>query len=435
MDGMNRAILSGFTATLLVSTLGTAPFVAANQAEATDQKADANRKPATDSLSTGTIAPPERSAHQPETTHSLNLKQPQNSQLTEPVKLGSQQSESPTPDHAVSPQSPPQTKPLAESTNAVIKLGEQQSPLTAQVSADETIAKVQTHTFAGHEAATLYVRNIPVLTFIGSKQPPAESVKLGTQAPQPIERPPIAAVKTLTQDALDSAPSAALLEVTQNFSQPAATPDSTDRPLWRASELAAKLNQLNRDGVDASKITVAQTKQANQVVYRIKLDDIVLATVDFDTKLPDTTHSLETDALQATNRLRRLLGDAPPLAEVEGKPKEPVIAIGPIRLSLQGLASWYGPGFHGNVSASGEVFDENALTAAHRTLPFGTRVLVTNLANGMSVVVRINDRGPFYGNRVIDLSAGAARVLGLIQVGVAPVRIDVLDDRRATVPR
>lgn len=426
--------MSGVTATLLISTLGAAPLVAATQAETTDQKAEAEQKSAADQPPTGAIAPPEQSAEQPETTHSLDRKQLHTSQPTNAVKLGSQQPESFSPDRSTSPQPLTQANSLAESTNAVIKLGEQQS-LTTQVSADETIAKVQAHTFAGHEAATLYVRSIPVLTFIGSKQPPTASVKLGTQAPQQTEHPTIAAVKTLTQAASDFAPSASLLKATQNFSQTVTTPDATDRPLWRASELAAKLNQLNRDGVDASKITVAQTKEANQVVYRIKLDDTVLATVDFDTKLPDTTHNLETDALQATNRLRRLLGDAPPLAEVEGKPKEPVLAIGPIRLSVEGFASWYGPGFHGNLSASGEVFDENALTAAHRTLPFGTRVLVTNLENGLSVVVRVNDRGPFYGDRVIDLSAGAARILGLIQVGVAPVRIDVLDDRSANVPR
>jgi rare lipoprotein A len=110
------------------------------------------------------------------------------------------------------------------------------------------------------------------------------------------------------------------------------------------------------------------------------------------------------------------------------------IAIGPIQLRLTGFASWYGPGFHGNASASGEIFNEHAMTAAHRTLPFGTRVLVTNIDNGQSVVVRINDRGPFHGNRVIDLSTAAARVLGLIQSGVAPVRLEVIGTQTAAVP-
>ena len=75
-------------------------------------------------------------------------------------------------------------------------------------------------------------------------------------------------------------------------------------------------------------------------------------------------------------------------------------------------ASWYGPGFHGRRTANGERFDQDALTAAHKTLPFGTRVRVINHATGRSVVVRINDRGPFVGGRSIDLSRGAARAVG-----------------------
>lgn len=98
-----------------------------------------------------------------------------------------------------------------------------------------------------------------------------------------------------------------------------------------------------------------------------------------------------------------------------------------------GLATWYGGKFHGRKTASGERFDQRALTAAHRTLPFGTVVRVTNQRNGRSVVVRINDRGP-YGNRrrVIDLSRHAAEVIDMVQDGVVPVRIEVL---RAPAPK
>lgn len=91
-----------------------------------------------------------------------------------------------------------------------------------------------------------------------------------------------------------------------------------------------------------------------------------------------------------------------------------------------GQASWYGPGFFGNRTASGEVLRPGTLTAAHRTLPFGTLVRVTNLWNGRSAVVRINDRGPFHHHRVIDLAHGAARELGLTASGVANVRLEVL---------
>ena len=79
----------------------------------------------------------------------------------------------------------------------------------------------------------------------------------------------------------------------------------------------------------------------------------------------------------------------------------------------RGAASWYGPGFHGRKTASGERFNANAMTAAHRTLPFGTKVRVVNERTGRSVTVRINDRGPFHGGRIIDLAAAPARALGV----------------------
>lgn len=91
-----------------------------------------------------------------------------------------------------------------------------------------------------------------------------------------------------------------------------------------------------------------------------------------------------------------------------------------------GMASWYGPGFAGRPTANGERFDPEALTAAHRTLPFGTRVRVTNLDNGKSVVVRINDRGPYAKNRIIDLSKEAARQIAMIEKGHVKVRVEVL---------
>ena len=91
-----------------------------------------------------------------------------------------------------------------------------------------------------------------------------------------------------------------------------------------------------------------------------------------------------------------------------------------------GRASWYGKEFHGKKTASGEVFNMFAYTAAHRRLPFGTKVRVTNLENGKSVVVKINDRGPFIKGRIIDLSYAAAKKIDLVKMGVARVRIEVL---------
>jgi len=93
---------------------------------------------------------------------------------------------------------------------------------------------------------------------------------------------------------------------------------------------------------------------------------------------------------------------------------------------IVGLASWYGQRHQGQATASGEIFDTKKLTAAHRTLPFGTRLRVTNAENGRSVVVRVNDRGPWVKDRVLDVSMAAARVLGMIGDGVARVEIVVL---------
>jgi rare lipoprotein A len=92
----------------------------------------------------------------------------------------------------------------------------------------------------------------------------------------------------------------------------------------------------------------------------------------------------------------------------------------------RGIASWYGPKFHGRRTANGERYNMHGLTAAHRTLPFGTWVEVTNLDNGRRVVVRINDRGPFVKGRVIDLSLGAARQLELVGPGTARVELRLL---------
>ena len=104
----------------------------------------------------------------------------------------------------------------------------------------------------------------------------------------------------------------------------------------------------------------------------------------------------------------------------------PQAAYSAKRPPIIGAASWYGGKFHGRKTASGERYNKNALTAAHKSLPFGTKVRVTNQANGKSVVVRINDRGPYSGRRVIDLSRAAATAVGMLKAGVAKVKIEVL---------
>ena len=105
-------------------------------------------------------------------------------------------------------------------------------------------------------------------------------------------------------------------------------------------------------------------------------------------------------------------------------PRQPARA----RVSAVGKASWYGAFHHGRRTASGEIFNMHALTAAHRTLPLGTRLRVTNLANGRSVDVRVNDRGPAVQSRIIDVSRGVAARLDAVAAGVFPVELVVLDD-------
>ena len=95
--------------------------------------------------------------------------------------------------------------------------------------------------------------------------------------------------------------------------------------------------------------------------------------------------------------------------------------------TIFGKASYYADKFHGKKTANGEIFDMNGLTAAHKTLPFGTICRVTNLENQKQVIVKINDRGPFIEGRILDLSKGAAKALDAIQIGVIEVKIEILN--------
>ncbi len=125
----------------------------------------------------------------------------------------------------------------------------------------------------------------------------------------------------------------------------------------------------------------------------------------------------------STAEKRSLWSRLNPLSLFEGhKPK--LVSTGYIQT---GIASWYGAGFHGGPTASGERYDMNDLTAAHPSLPFGTLLRVTNLRNGREVIVRVNNRGPYVRNRILDLSKEAARQLGMVGSGLAKVRVEVLE--------
>jgi rare lipoprotein A len=129
-------------------------------------------------------------------------------------------------------------------------------------------------------------------------------------------------------------------------------------------------------------------------------------------------------------------GSRDPSAMAEGDDtSNPEFALVPSRDSdQQGLASWYGPGLHGRLTASGERFDKEELTAAHRSFAFGSRVCVRSAATGKTVVVRINDRGPFAPGRVIDLSQAAAQELGMVGLGIKPVELWQLDEGEEECP-
>lgn len=251
------------------------------------------------------------------------------------------------------------------------------------------------HQVGSTAAATLFVNEIPVVTFLGEQG---------------------------QGDAADL-PAALTLEEIQTGQLPQV---SEDAPIWRAAQAAKQISQVAPDV--ATEITLHWDD--DQDAYAVQLGEQTLLTIDRNNILPKTTRNVDQDALSVANLLRRQVGDAPALSVPNTPRPRYRAAINPRATTSfagqRGQASWYGPGFHGRRTANGERFNQNAMTAAHRTLPFGTQVRVTNLNNGRSAIVRINDRGPFIGGRVIDLSRGAASAIGMLGSGVAPVQVEVV---------
>ncbi|MEL4898396.1 septal ring lytic transglycosylase RlpA family protein [Crocosphaera sp. Alani8] len=271
----------------------------------------------------------------------------------------------------------------------VVSLGALTTDTSGETTSEE-IATLYLHQWNYQLAVTLRIRQIPVLTFLGSKAD-------------------LAALKEQGDD----------VEPTQINSE----------ALERAQIFAQRLNELHNDNTfKAENLTVTLNKDKT---HSIKLNSEELIKLDTGVILPDTTRNEAVDALQATNRIRRMMGDAPPLTAIVNPYQTPsnesgLATVRPVTSRRKGMASWYGPGFHGRLTANGERYNQNGLTAAHKSLPFGTQVRVTNLRNGRSVIVRINDRGPYIHGRVIDLSKGAANVIGLVNSGVAPVQLEIL---------
>lgn len=271
---------------------------------------------------------------------------------------------------------------------------------------------VELHAHQSTGNVILYVRDLPVMTFLGNPETAASG---GGDA--------------LARDAVKPTAAASALA--------AAEPAASAPALTRATTVAQQIEELYQQGLDASQIEYEWNSEDSR--FWVTVDGDRLVAIDEATVLPEQTQNAAEDAWQVTNRLRRLLGGAAPLepinqpprpqrAAIDFNPPSPGVQFDGYRVvsSSHGHASWYGPGFSGRPTASGERFNPNDLTAAHRTLPFGTRVRVTYPPTGRSVIVRINDRGPFIRGRTIDLSAGAARQIGLYSAGVGQVQMEVL---------
>ena len=162
-----------------------------------------------------------------------------------------------------------------------------------------------------------------------------------------------------------------------------------------------------------------------------------LVKIDDDTVMPITAtmaealgHDPAWVAVAIANNLRRALG----VAELDASAVQMAFdQLATAEQSLRGTASWYGPYFHGRITATGETFNQYDLTAAHKTLPFGTRLKVSNVNNGRTVVVRINDRGPYIGDRSLDLSKAAAQCLGGEHVGLMTYEALILQDAETLI--
>jgi len=183
----------------------------------------------------------------------------------------------------------------------------------------------------------------------------------------------------------------------------------------RTELVADRLKKIVAAKVDPAQIMPAV--QGNDIV--IKAGEKFIVTVDQGSAKANGTTTRVLGYVWA-NQLRQALGGSALKENPLPEPKKEVTAV------YYGKAAWYGGIFQGKLTASGERFNQYDYTAAHRSLPFGTRLLVTNLNNGKNVIVRVNDRGPFIRSRIIDLSRQAAAEIGLISSGVGNVKVEVL---------
>jgi rare lipoprotein A len=184
----------------------------------------------------------------------------------------------------------------------------------------------------------------------------------------------------------------------------------------QAEQMAKNLTLLFCDSSDVSEMNASVRAMLSDGIPVVKAGDRVLFKVD-DTLAKDLDQHRELLAIEWANKLRLALGQTPlSLADAQKQ----MYNLVETSSTIEGIASWYGPYFHGRYTATGEIYDQHDLTAAHPTLPFDTYLKVKNLENGHSVIVRINDRGPYIPGRTLDLSRQAARSIHSEMVGVIP---------------
>jgi len=290
-----------------------------------------------------------------------------------------------------------------------LKVGETRSQGMQRVSRD-SLTRVVPHTENGRAAATVFLRGLPVITYLGPAGEPTTAIPTANdvKVANPAER--------LKTEGTGGPETLRGLQVVPN-------------PTERAAIAAATLTELSRSGLAADSVQAVWQDGR----FWIRLGDRAQFVLEEGVQLPNTTGDREQDALQMANLLRRLLGNAAPLPRVANVPPRPVApaiasvpAVGRPRRVFSGLASWYGPGLYGRPTATGRPLARNSFHAAHPYLPLGTKVRITNVTNGRSAVLRVEDRGPFHGNRLLDITEAAARALDMLSAGLATVRVEVL---------
>lgn len=208
--------------------------------------------------------------------------------------------------------------------------------------------------------------------------------------------------------------------------------------------------QVKQDTVATAPVTIeaaapdesSKPQLADGLSMRITANGIIPES-EYELQLPEPdTNLAERDAVTTdaadddiAKKTRKALSGTHKPYMVKGIRYKPMSLDESSEFSQVGIASWYGPGFHGRKTANGEVYNQNAMTAAHKRLPISSYVRVTRVSTGKSIVVRINDRGPFVGNRVIDLSYGAAKRLGIVSRGSDKVKIEPISKEAAAGER